>query len=211
MSRQPSPDPTFYVTPSWWPALASPATVVQRDAARVSGPAGRWKTKTAALLGDCFRCWRKPIFPGRHQPSIFGTSELNFRVRDGNGWTLVVINTNCALLFDSSITIPHHFRKCKPFFKKIFGAWAKWPRRRLSLRGGGLNQRIKLPTPNPAFPPRQRTATLGLLSPATRERQLAAAPQAVIPSRGKWLQGEDFLSAGGAESNEPAALLSPSP
>ena len=28
-----------------------------------------------------------PIFPGRLQPSIVGRSELNFRVRDGNGWT----------------------------------------------------------------------------------------------------------------------------
>ena len=30
----------------------------------------------------------------RLQASIFGTNELNFRVRDGNGWTLTVINTN---------------------------------------------------------------------------------------------------------------------
>ena len=35
-----------------------------------------------------------PIFPGRLQPSIVGRSELNFRVRDGNGWTLTAINTN---------------------------------------------------------------------------------------------------------------------
>ena len=38
-------------------------------------------------------CRHRPIFPGRRQPSIVGTSELNFRVRDGNGWTLSVINT----------------------------------------------------------------------------------------------------------------------
>ena len=37
-----------------------------------------------------------PIFPGRLQPSIVGRSELNFRVRDGNGWTLALINTNCS-------------------------------------------------------------------------------------------------------------------
>ena len=37
-----------------------------------------------------------PIFPGRLQPSIVGRSELNFRVRDGNGWTLALISTNCA-------------------------------------------------------------------------------------------------------------------
>ena len=35
-----------------------------------------------------------PIFPARLQTSIFGRSELNFRVRNGNGWTLAVIDTN---------------------------------------------------------------------------------------------------------------------
>ena len=38
-----------------------------------------------------------PIFPGRRQPSIVGASELNCRVRNGNGWTLTAINTD--LLF----------------------------------------------------------------------------------------------------------------
>ena len=37
-----------------------------------------------------------PIFPVRLQTSIVGRSELNFRVRDGNGWTLALINTNYA-------------------------------------------------------------------------------------------------------------------
>ena len=42
-----------------------------------------------------------PIFPARLQASIFGRSELNFRVRNGNGWTLALISTNllCCLLF----------------------------------------------------------------------------------------------------------------
>ena len=35
-----------------------------------------------------------PIFPVRLQTSIVGAGELNFRVRDGNGWTLTAINTN---------------------------------------------------------------------------------------------------------------------
>ena len=39
-----------------------------------------------------------PIFPARLQASIFGASELNFRVRDGNGWTLTAINTNLLFL-----------------------------------------------------------------------------------------------------------------
>ena len=40
-----------------------------------------------------------PIFPVRLQTSIFGAGELNFRVRDGNGWTLTAINTD-LLFFD---------------------------------------------------------------------------------------------------------------
>ena len=36
---------------------------------------------------------RLPIFPGRLQPSIFGTTELNFCVRNGNRWDLCVIGT----------------------------------------------------------------------------------------------------------------------
>ena len=41
-------------------------------------------------------CWHHPIFPGRFQPSIFGTGELNFCVRNGNRWTLTAIGTNFA-------------------------------------------------------------------------------------------------------------------
>ena len=40
-----------------------------------------------------------PIFPGRLQPSIVGRIELNFRVRDGNGWTLDLINTNLCTAY----------------------------------------------------------------------------------------------------------------
>ena len=35
-----------------------------------------------------------PIFPARLQASIVGRNELNFRVRNGNGWTLILIDTN---------------------------------------------------------------------------------------------------------------------
>ena len=44
-------------------------------------------------MEEC-KCWRLPIFTPRRQGTIFGTTELNFRVRYGNGWTLCVINTN---------------------------------------------------------------------------------------------------------------------
>ena len=45
-----------------------------------------------------------PIFPVRLQTSIFGASELNFRVRDGNGWTLTAINTNFESLHPQNRT-----------------------------------------------------------------------------------------------------------
>ena len=41
---------------------------------------------------------RLPIFPEGCPSSIFGTSELNFRVRDGNGWNLTVINTGLLVV-----------------------------------------------------------------------------------------------------------------
>ena len=47
---------------------------------------------------SCFFVSALPIFPGRLQPSIFGASELNCRVRNGNGWTLTAISTDCAIL-----------------------------------------------------------------------------------------------------------------
>ena len=43
-----------------------------------------------------------PIFPGGCPPSIFGTKELNYRVRDGNGWTLFVIDTDYAVMEDTT-------------------------------------------------------------------------------------------------------------
>ena len=51
--------------------------------------------KKKRIKRDAFlRCRRRPIFPGSCPPSIFSTRELNYRVRDGNGWTLSVINTD---------------------------------------------------------------------------------------------------------------------
>ena len=39
-------------------------------------------------------CQRWPIFPVRFQTSIIGACKLNFRVRNGNGWTLAAKNTD---------------------------------------------------------------------------------------------------------------------
>ena len=63
-------------------------------------------------------CWHLPIFPGRHQPSIFGTTELNFCVRYGNRWTLSVINTN--LFFKNSCYYTTYFYICQHFFKFFY-------------------------------------------------------------------------------------------
>ena len=53
------------------------------------------KTGHRRIPMTCFLlCRRLPIFPGRFQPSIFGASELNCRVRDGNGCTLTAISTD---------------------------------------------------------------------------------------------------------------------
>ena len=46
-------------------------------------------------------CQHRPIFPGRFQPSIVGTDELNFRVRNGNGWTLAVKDTDFCMLSEA--------------------------------------------------------------------------------------------------------------
>ena len=55
-----------------------------------------------------FLCRHRPIFPGRFQPSIFGTNELNYRVRDGNGWTLIAINTDLCRFRFRRYTLLHY-------------------------------------------------------------------------------------------------------
>ena len=49
---------------------------------------------TSAIPTFKRRCQHRPILPGRRQPSIVGTGELNYRVRNGNGWTLTAKDTN---------------------------------------------------------------------------------------------------------------------
>ena len=62
------------------------------------------KKATILLDGRLLQCRRRPIFPGSFPPSIFGTNELNYRVRDGNGWTLIVIYTDSILLVTVSVS-----------------------------------------------------------------------------------------------------------
>ena len=52
--------------------------------------------KRQPIIGLSFLYRRLLIFPGGCPPSIVSTSELNFRVRNGNGWNLTVISTDLA-------------------------------------------------------------------------------------------------------------------
>ena len=74
------------------------------DCSDTPGKKGQWGKKEEVKRergkkrkkkeGEKRKSRRLPIFPGRHQPSIFSVSELNFRVRDGNGCTLAAIVTD---------------------------------------------------------------------------------------------------------------------
>ena len=77
--------------------------------------------KQPPYWATAFKCWRKPIFPDRLQSSIFGAGELNFRVRDGNGWTLTVINTNLETKSLSFPLLLPQFVTREAFFVLPFG------------------------------------------------------------------------------------------
>ena len=51
------------------------------------------------------RCQHWAIFPCGRPQSIFTTAELNFRVRNGNGWTLCVYNTDFFLHSKNSFLV----------------------------------------------------------------------------------------------------------
>ena len=60
-----------------------------------------------------------PIFPDRFQSSIVGRNELNFRVRDGNGWTLALISTNSIYVIrpspENNLYYIHRLAPCQVF------------------------------------------------------------------------------------------------
>ncbi len=80
---------SIFGSPSW--TRTNDTAVNSRVLYRLSY-GGILKPTKQSLIG--YLCRHRPIFPGRFQPSIFGTNELNYRVRNGNGWTLIVINTD---------------------------------------------------------------------------------------------------------------------
>ena len=87
--------PSFFCGNSLAPWPTAPVAPKGRGAAASPNVAMLWRNKKADNpTVVCFFVLALPIFPGRHQPSIFGASELNCRVRYGNGWTLTAISTN---------------------------------------------------------------------------------------------------------------------
>ena len=81
------------------------------------------------------------IFPGRCQPSIVDRNELNYRVRNGNGWTLILISTNSmssssrlktTLLYCLSHLLSRLFVVTRTGFEPMLTAWeaavlTTWP------------------------------------------------------------------------------------
>ena len=57
------------------------------------------KRKQKHRMTSVIRCsmLALPIFPCSHPQSIVGANELNCRVRNGNGWILIAINTNYSV------------------------------------------------------------------------------------------------------------------
>ena len=79
-----------------------------------------YKKQSGLIRPDRFAVLALPIFPGRLQPSIVSSSELNFRVRDGNGWTLALINTNyCNCIAPTICIILCLVRFVKSFLRKV--------------------------------------------------------------------------------------------
>ena len=64
---------------------------------------------------------RLPIFTRRFQRTIFGTSELNFCVRNGNRWFLTVIDTGHSWPSSASL-----FLKAYTFKTEYRTAFSKW-------------------------------------------------------------------------------------
>ena len=67
------------------------------------------------LTNGPYKSRRLPIFTSRFQLTIFGTSKLNFCVRNGNRWNLTVIVTDQYDWF--SITFLFYFVQC--FLKDV--------------------------------------------------------------------------------------------
>ena len=90
------------------------------------GTVNSWKHKKRPRRAKTLRgnVLALSIFPGRCQPSIVDRNELNYRVRNGNGWTLILISTNYmsssaarkqTILYCPSRLLSRHFLSGDPY------------------------------------------------------------------------------------------------
>ena len=89
-----------------------------------------YKNKNHSFYCGSLLCRHRLIFPGRFQPSIVSTDELNYRVRDGNGWTLIAKNTDYRMLFVTSVSFSVAYYiltkcVCQPFFANFLDFFEK--------------------------------------------------------------------------------------
>ena len=84
-----------------------------------------YKKRRLTHKRESLLCWHLLIFPGSFPPSIVSASELNFRVRYGNGWTLAAINTNYVLSLWQHGYYITCFYICQAFFWKLFKKFFK--------------------------------------------------------------------------------------
>ena len=72
------------------------------------------------------RSRHRHIFPGSHPPSIFGTDELNYCVRDGNRWDLIAIGTGKG---QREVILTIYMKHPKGWFNLVYR------KREMNLRG----------------------------------------------------------------------------
>src|SRR5260221_5899650 len=119
----------------------------------------------AALGSGTQKSWRRPIFPKGCPLSIFGAGELDFRVRDGNGYGLSARVTRILLLDVIGCTVALRVERGAPRsrdrrFRRV--ARVRFPDPALTL-----GQVLKWSSPRPLVPlgfVRHRTSTRGLSS-----------------------------------------------
>ena len=90
------------------------------------------KTKKETHSFECVSLMlAPPIFPGRRQPGIVGRNELNYRVRNGNGWTLALIGTNLLVVDFASLALSFAESSLTPSLLAFLGKrFAGLPRRK---------------------------------------------------------------------------------
>src|SRR5436309_9627909 len=94
-ARRPAPIPP---PRRGWPGRASVRRAECPHRPRSSRQHRRSAAARAANSPESTRSWRRPIFPKGCPLSIFGAGELDFRVRDGNGYGLSASVTRILLL-----------------------------------------------------------------------------------------------------------------